>query len=184
MFSQSSSIAPFAISTARGGWPQWPGGRADIRHKPVATEMPGRGAGPWPASIAGLGAGARRRDAQLQLPAHSRNRTRGGLPRVRLGAAVVAGGTDAVTETSATAGAGAVHLPAMSLGDVVVVLEDLPASRSSPAAAGGFGRCGTASGGVLISADRLFRGSERLCVRICAFGRRGPGAIRRRRLLE
>ena len=56
-------------------------GRADIRHKPVATETPGRGAGPWPASIAGLGAGARRGHAQLQLPAHSRNKTRGGLPR-------------------------------------------------------------------------------------------------------
>ena len=122
-------------------------GRADIRHKPVATETPGRGAGPWPASIAGLGAGARRGHAQLQLPAHSRNKTRGGLRRVRLGAAVVTGGADAVTDTSATASA--VHLPAMSPGDdVVVVLEDLPASRVFPAAAGGFGRRETVSGGV------------------------------------
>ena len=50
----------------------------------------------------------------MQLPAHSRNKTRGGLRRVRLGAAVVTGGTDAVTETSATASA--VQLPAMSPG--------------------------------------------------------------------
>ena len=121
-------------------------GRADIRRKPVATDTPGRGAGPWPASIVGLGAGARRRHAQLQLPAHPRNKTQGGLRRVRLGVAVVTGGTDAFTETSTTVSA--VHLPAMSLGDVVVVLEDLPASRSSPAAAGDFGRRGTASGGV------------------------------------
>ena len=90
----------------------------------MATETPGRGAGLWPASIVGLGAGARRRHAQLQLPAHSRNKTWGGLRRVRLGATVVAGGTDAVTETNATANA--VHLPAMSpwgdvagLGDVL-----------------------------------------------------------------
>ena len=103
--------------------------------------------GPWPASIVGLGAGARRRVAQLQLPAHPRNKTRGGLRRVHLGAAVVTGGTDAVTDTSATASA--VHLPAMSPGgDVVVVLEDLPASRAFPAAAGGFGRRETVSGGV------------------------------------
>ncbi len=123
------------------------GGRADIRRKPVAMEMPGRGAGPWPASVVGLDAGARRRHAQLQLPAHSRNRTRGGLRRVRLGAAVVMGGTNAVTETSATASA--VHLPAMSPGgDVVVVLEDLPASRAFPAAAGGCGCRETVSGGV------------------------------------
>ena len=47
-------------------------------------------------------------------------------------AAFVTGGTNAVTETSATASA--VHLPAMSPGgDVVVVLEDLPASRAFPA---------------------------------------------------
>ena len=112
----------------------------------MATDTSGRGADPWPASIAGLGAGARREHAQLQLPAHARNKTRGGLRRGRHGAAVVAGGTDAVTETNATASA--MHLPAMSWGDVVVVLEDLPAFRSSSAAAGGCGHRGTASGGV------------------------------------
>ena len=78
----------------------------------MATDTSGRGADPWPASIAGLGAGARREHAQLQLPAHARNKTRGGLRRGRHGAAVVAGGTDAVTETNATASA--MHLPAMS----------------------------------------------------------------------
>ena len=69
------------------------------------------GAG-WPASFVGLGAGAPRRHAQLQLPAHARNKTQGGLRRVRLGAAVIKGGTDAVIETSTTAST--VHLPAMS----------------------------------------------------------------------
>ena len=136
-------------------------GRADIRRKPVVAETPGRGANPWPTSIVGLGAGARRGHAQLQLPARSRNKTRGGLCRVRLGAAVVMGGTDAVTGTGATASA--VYLPA---------------SRASPAVAGGCGSREIASGGGVVP-DRLFRGAERLCVRIRARRRRGHRAILR-----
>ena len=104
-------------------------GRADIRRKPVATEIPGRGAGLWPASIVGLDASTRRGHAQLQLPAHSRNKTCGGLRRVRLGATVVAGGTDAVTETNATASA--VHLPAVSPGGDVAGLGDVLCSMGA-----------------------------------------------------
>ena len=36
----------FTSSPARGGWLEWSGGGADIRCKPVATEMPDRSAGP------------------------------------------------------------------------------------------------------------------------------------------
>ena len=103
-------LCTFAISPARAGRPEWSVGRADIRCKPVAAETPGRGAGPWLASIVGLGAGAGRRHAQLQQPTHSRNKTRGGLRRVRLGVAVVTGGTDAVTETDTCAGRGEAKL--------------------------------------------------------------------------
>ena len=138
MFLQNSNISPSQFRRrVLAGW----NGRAGVqtsgasrwqRERPVGAPAPGR------------------RQSRAWVPVQEgetrscRCRHTPGTEHGVGGAAVVTGGTDAVTETSATASA--VHLPAMSLGDVVVVLEDLPASRAFPAAAGGCGRSETASG--------------------------------------
>ena len=133
MSSQSSNNAPSQLRRRVLAGLNGRAWRADIRRKPLATETPGRGVDSWLASIVGLGAGARRRHAQLQLPAHSMNKKRGGLRRIRLGVVIVTGGTGAVTETSATASA--VHLPATSPGDIAglgpVFAGMMPTSASS-----------------------------------------------------